>query len=178
VQGTVDSLGARAETRGDVLQVPLYTNGGGKVSLSPGNPGFLLTDKRWQLREVPDLRQLKGRLIHLELSCVSLTSVPGWLGELEHLETLIFDGCNLEITALPEIFGKLPKLRTLILPNFRQMQTLPSSLIELTGLVSLSFSGPTLASLPPTLCRLTRLLRLSMMCASVQEPPTWIGELR
>ena len=34
VQGTVYSLGARAETRDDVLQVPLYTAGGGKVSLS------------------------------------------------------------------------------------------------------------------------------------------------
>jgi hypothetical protein len=74
-------------------------------------PGSLLTDKRWQLRKVPDLRQLKERLIHLQLSCVSLTSVPGWLGELENLETLTFDGSNLEITALPEIFGKLPKLR-------------------------------------------------------------------
>jgi Leucine-rich repeat (LRR) protein len=153
VQGTVDSLGARAETRGDVLQVPLYMTGSGKVSLSPGSPGSLLTDKRWQLREVPDLRHLKDRLIHLELSCVSINSVPGWLGELENLETLIFDGSNLEITGLPEIFGKLPKLRTLMLPNFRQMQTLPSSLIELTGLVSLRFSGPTLASLPPSLCR-------------------------
>ena len=155
-----------------MLQVPLYTTGGGKVSLSPGMPGSLLTEKRWQLRKVPDLRQLKERLIHLELSCVSLTSVPGWLGELENLETLIFDGFNLEITALPEIFGKLPKLRTLMLSNFRQMQTLPSSLIELTGLVSLSFGGPYLASLPPTLCKLTRLERLSMACAAVQEPPT------
>ena len=81
-----------------------------------------------------DLLHLKERLTHLELGCAALTSVPSWLGELGNLETLILDGCNYQLTALPEVFSTMPKLRTLVLANFRPMQTLPSSLAKLTDL--------------------------------------------
>ncbi|XP_064618850.1 uncharacterized protein LOC135482601 [Lineus longissimus] len=83
-----------------------------------------------------DMKQLKGRLLHLDISMTNITAIPDVVFELVSLETLIADNLHLA--------------------------TLSESLKNLSNLLHLSLKGAVLSGLPKAITKLKKLERLEL----------------
>jgi Leucine-rich repeat (LRR) protein len=130
-----------------------------KVNLSSTSLDPLLRTEDTEVDELPeDLRRLKDHLKELRVQSARLSSLPDWLGELKHLESLNLDGTsaymmslddeeipndpwNYEMTMLPTSIGDLGVLKRMHLSHFEGLQKLPESIKRLTALEELRLEG-------------------------------------
>jgi hypothetical protein len=126
-----------------------------------------------------------GRLQQLQLTCASLTSLPGSICRLSQLRVLRLH-CAQQLQQLPAALGSLPVLQELQLGGLGQPMQLPASLVTHTALTALHISGcpsidnaytkvdglcaasmPSLQQLLPERCRFSGVLELGG--ASLQQ---------
>jgi len=130
------------------------------------------------LLEVPeDLLLLQEEVRELHLNAHSLAEIPGWLGELVHLEVLCLDGtgggqgdCNCFLTELPVALGNLHALKTLTLQYFGSLGALPVSIARLTSLETLHIKFCGTQELP-AMRAMTRLTSLTLDSCELKELP-------
>ena len=124
----------------------------------------------------------ENTVVTISLRYCALTSLPGSLGQLTHLQHLDVTGNQLtalleslgnllhlkklyvdenQLTALPESLGNLLHLEEMHV-DMNQLTTLPASLCQLTNLETLRVYGNQLGSLPASIGQLTRLKDVSV----------------
>ncbi|CAG0995343.1 E3 ubiquitin-protein ligase SlrP [Phycisphaerales bacterium] len=125
------------------------------------------------LQRIRDARQTGAEL--LNLSSLSLTTVPKELGELKALTTLFLHGN--QITAVPKELGELKALTTLDLHN-NQLTTVPKELGELKALTTLDLHNNQLTTVPKELGELQALTTLELHNNQITAVPKELGELK
>ena len=111
---------------------------------------------------------------NLDLSGLSLATVPKELGKLTNLTSL--DLMNNQLSELPAVIGELTNLTSLDLMN-NQLSELPAVIGELTNLTELDLRGNQLSELPAVIGELTNLNLLNLRNNQLSELPAVIGEL-
>jgi len=121
----------------------------------------------------PGIRQMT-RLQSLDLSDNGLTALPDWLGELEHLQTLILSGnVNLPIDLIIPFISKLETLELRAI-GWKQV---PISVYRLANLKSLDISENGVEQLDVKLGQLTHLKHLRASGNALKRLPKTIGQL-
>eukprot|EP00611_Tribonema_gayanum_P020652 TRINITY_DN3808_c0_g1_i2.p1 TRINITY_DN3808_c0_g1~~TRINITY_DN3808_c0_g1_i2.p1 ORF type:complete len:941 (-),score=103.50 TRINITY_DN3808_c0_g1_i2:57-2879(-) len=112
------------------------------------------------------------RLAVLELSRCSFASLPDSFGDLARLKTLILRECSSH-TSLPESFGNLTALTVLDLSRCYLLESLPESFGKLTALTSLNLEMcELLVTLPELFGNLIALTLLDLRrCESLESLP-------
>lgn len=132
--------------------------------------------KEWSIRECPKLVALPwtlGLMTSLIMLEVDGQSLPDTLGDLCNLKKLSLDYDS----PLPESFGRLLKLETLLLGN-GEMQALPESLGNLTMLkVIVCEDYLELRSFPNSLSKLTNLVKMDLYGCDSLELSESVGGL-
>lgn len=126
------------------------------------------------LKAIPSEIGSLRRLRILSLDDNALTSLPDSLGDLPALEELSCSNNQLMATSFPEnIFGRLQKLRRLVLTGNSALARLPDSVGECTSLEEIYASSCGLSAVSTTMQRLGRLrildLRDNKICAFPSE---------
>lgn len=121
----------------------------------------------------PSIRQMT-RLQSLDLSDNRLTVLPDWLGELEHLQTLILSG-NADLPT-DLVMPFISSLETLELRAVGWEQ-LPTSVYQLANLKSLDISENGMEQLDVKLRQLTHLKHLKASGNALKKLPKTIGQL-
>jgi len=140
---------------------------------------------------------LKSSARSLDLSDLSLTTLPPEIGSLTTLRTLDLHGNYVtslppeigsltalgtldlsqnQLTSLPPEIGSLTALEILVLFD-NQLTTLPSEIASLTALRALDLDGNQLTSLPPEIGSLTALVTLDLDGNRLTTLPAVIGSL-
>lgn len=121
----------------------------------------------------PSIRQMT-RLQSLDLSDNRLTDLPDWLGELEHLQTLILSGN----VGLPTdlIISLIPQLHTLEVRAIGWKQ-LPTSIYRLASLKSLDISENEIEKLALKWGQWPQLKHLNCSGNALKKLPKTIGQL-
>jgi hypothetical protein len=129
----------------------LVTKGGNKVQIDYPNSA---AGKFIALYGFEDLfESLPETVEHIVITVTGSDSVafdvPESLGRFTNLRALLLQNC---VKSLPESIGKLKKLHILSLPDNKQIETLPVSIIDIPDLtfINLKGSNPNLI-MPPAL---------------------------
>lgn len=155
---------------------------------------LFLKGQEW--KTVPSGIRQMTRLRTLDLSDNRLTHLPAWLGELEHLQTLILSGntglptdlfiplipqlqtlefCAMEWTQLPTSVYRLSSLKSLDISN-NGIEELAVELGQLTQLKHLKTSENALKRLPKTIGRLSQLRSLDLSHNQLTQLPKTLGQ--
>ncbi len=110
----------------------------------------------------------------LDLSHLSLTTVPDTIGNLTHLTDLLLN--NNQLTTIPEAIGNLTQLTDLRLYG-NQLTAIPEEIGNLKQLAELSLSGNQLTTIPDTIGNLTQLTELRLDGNQLAIIPDTIGNL-
>lgn len=117
------------------------------------------------------------KLVYLNLShCIELKNLPRTI-HMECLETFLLWECT-KLENFPEIVGSMPMLSELHLEG-TAIQELPSSIINLSGLVLINLSNcSNLSSLTYSICGLKCLKTLNLHgCSSLEKLPETLGQM-
>uniref|UniRef100_J3L7N8 Uncharacterized protein n=1 Tax=Oryza brachyantha TaxID=4533 RepID=J3L7N8_ORYBR len=116
-------------------------------------------------------------LAYLDVSGLSLASLPKFFHTLQNMQTLILSNCSLE--TLPANIGNLHKLCFLDLSGNSGLTKLPTSFKNLLSLSFLQLSGcANLKELPESIDNLKCLQQLDMSgCCALQKLPDKFGSL-
>ena len=128
------------------------------------------------------LREVEARIktaretgaIYLDLSGLSLTSLPESISRLTKLQTLNLADNNL--ASLPESIGRLAELQELNLAR-NGLTSLPESINQLAGLQAMDLWANKLATLPESIGQLARLQALGLRGNKLAILPESIGRL-
>ena len=118
-------------------------------------------------------------LIELNLShCKQLAALPGEIGEIKSLESLVLEGCS-SLVALPDAIGEIRTLNYLNLTGCVRLASLPDAIGDLGGLQILDLTCcSVLQRIPSTIGELKALRALSLAnCMSLSAIPDRINEL-
>ena len=110
----------------------------------------------------------------LELSALSLTSLPESICQLVNLKSL--DLSRNKLTKLPNFIRQLTNLEKLYLDQ-NQLTTVPLQLGQLANLTLLSLAQNQLTTVPPQLGQLAKLTRLSLAQNQLTTVPPQLGQL-
>ena len=118
-------------------------------------------------------------LIELNLShCKQLAALPGEIGEIKSLESLVLEGCS-SLVALPDAIGEIRTLNYLNLTGCVRLASLPDAIGDLGALQILDLTCcSVLQRIPSTIGELKVLKALSLAnCMSLSALPDTINEL-
>ncbi|HEY2913658.1 MAG TPA: COR domain-containing protein [Candidatus Angelobacter sp.] len=139
----------------------------------------------------------RSNAAELDLNGLNLTTVPEWLGQLNHLQRLdlsqnrftnlpkslgeldqlrMLDLSRNQLTTLPESLGQLNQLQALYL-GYNQLTNLPESLGQLSQLYGLNLNNNQLTNLPESLGQLSQLHNLDLSDNQLTALPEWLGHL-
>jgi Leucine-rich repeat (LRR) protein len=127
---------------------------------------------------IEDLSALQSLYLTPSIIDKDQPKLPGWLGELPSLRTLVIDGYP-KLDVPVNIFKKLNSIQSLLLLHCKNMTTLPQWIGELTSLKQLELSDcPQLYNLHKCMQHLTSLQSLAIRnCESIPSPLEWLGSL-
>ena len=118
-------------------------------------------------------------LIELNLShCKQLAALPGEIGEIKSLESLVLEGCS-SLVALPDAIGEIRTLNYVNLTGCVRLASLPDAIGDLEALQILDLTCcSVLQRIPSTIGELKVLKALSLAnCMSLSALPDTINEL-
>ena len=118
-------------------------------------------------------------LIELNLShCKQLAALPGEIGEIKSLESLVLEGCS-SLVALPDAIGEIRTLNYLNLTGCVRLASLPDAIGDLEALQILDLTCcSVLQRIPSTIGELKTLRALSLAnCMSLSALPDRLNEL-
>ncbi|KAL5778565.1 hypothetical protein ACOSQ2_009302 [Xanthoceras sorbifolium] len=132
------------------------------------------------IEQVPaSIEYLRGLVILNLNNCSSLMSLPSSICKLKSLERLYLSGC-LKLDKLPDNLGDLQSL-TLLVANETAIREVPSSMVHLDNLETLSFTGckgqETVGLVLPPLSGLHGLIDLDLVDCGLMEIPDSLGQL-
>ncbi|GHO98808.1 hypothetical protein KSF_088560 [Reticulibacter mediterranei] len=116
----------------------------------------------------------ENKLLHLDLSGLSLTYVPAELRQLTNLQVL--DLSNNQLSEVPAELGRLTNLQSLALYH-NQLSEVPAELGQLTNLQRLTLYHNQLSEVPAELGQLTNLQTLYLNDNQLSQVPVELGQL-